>query len=250
MTRDPRLRELGAFLRARRSETAPADPDASRRQVPGLRREEVAAAVFISSEYYTRIEQGRLAPSAEVLARLATLYRLNEDQRFYARNLLSGEETADVPAAPDPRMLRLLDQLAAMPALLIGPGTAILAWNAAAAAMFVDFGRIPAADRTYVRLIFTDAEFQSRFRDLPGMRETVTGILRASGPPGQAAGLAAENAAFRELWERHDVTQPHSHLPIPLTHPVDGAVEVEQSVFRSADDPGQRLLLFARVERG
>jgi hypothetical protein len=63
--------ELGAFLKARRTELSPAEvglPDsAGRRRVKGLRREEVALLASISPDYYTRLEQGRRQASEPVL---------------------------------------------------------------------------------------------------------------------------------------------------------------------------------------
>jgi transcriptional regulator with XRE-family HTH domain len=49
--------------------------------VSGLRREEVALLAAISTEYYTRIEQGRLQASAPLLDEIAQVLRLNDDQR-------------------------------------------------------------------------------------------------------------------------------------------------------------------------
>src|SRR6266480_7217834 len=74
-SRDQEQNELGAFLRARRSELSPSDVDLSesgrQRRVAGLRREEVAQLAAISTDYYTRLEQGRIGPSGPVLASLA-----------------------------------------------------------------------------------------------------------------------------------------------------------------------------------
>ncbi len=79
--------ELGAFLKARRAELTPREaslPDTgSHRRVPGLRREEVAQLAAISIDYYTRLEQGRIRASASVLAALARVLQLDEDQRTY-----------------------------------------------------------------------------------------------------------------------------------------------------------------------
>jgi hypothetical protein len=55
-------REPGEFLRARRTELSQAavglPGTGNRRRVHGLRREEVAALSSISTDFYTRIEQG------------------------------------------------------------------------------------------------------------------------------------------------------------------------------------------------
>ncbi|MFF2437505.1 helix-turn-helix domain-containing protein [Streptomyces sp. NPDC058107] len=55
--------ELGDFLRSRRSRLRPEDAGAASsggvRRVPGLRREKVAHLAGVSTDYYTRLEQGR-----------------------------------------------------------------------------------------------------------------------------------------------------------------------------------------------
>ena len=83
-TRVPHLRELGEFLRAHRGTLDPTEfgivSSTSFRRVSGLRREEVAELAGISSDYYTRIEQGRLAPSGSVLESLIRVLRLDDDQ--------------------------------------------------------------------------------------------------------------------------------------------------------------------------
>src|SRR2546429_4353299 len=90
-SRDQEQNELGAFLRARRSELAPSDVDlpegGRQRRVAGLRREEVAQLAAISTDYYTRLEQGRIHASAPVLASLARVLRLHDDQRTYLYEL-------------------------------------------------------------------------------------------------------------------------------------------------------------------
>src|SRR5215208_3163525 len=97
MSRNTDQNELGAFLRVRRSELSPSDVDlpegGAQRRVAGLRREEVAQLAAISSDYYTRLEQGRIHPSAPVLASLARVLGLDDDQRTYLYEL-AGTNTA------------------------------------------------------------------------------------------------------------------------------------------------------------
>src|SRR3954467_5394904 len=109
--------ELGSFLRARRSELTPSDvalPDGGgQRRVAGLRREEVAQLAAISIDYYTRLEQGRIRPSAPVLASLARVLRLDDDQRTYM-NELAGTPAQSRRRAPQkvkPYMQRVLDRI-------------------------------------------------------------------------------------------------------------------------------------------
>ena len=83
--------ELAGFLRSRRERISPADaglPAGGRRRTPGLRREEVARLAFISTEYYTRLEQARAPrPSREVLGGLARALRLTDAERRHLHHL-------------------------------------------------------------------------------------------------------------------------------------------------------------------
>ncbi|MEU8323826.1 helix-turn-helix transcriptional regulator [Nonomuraea sp. NPDC048881] len=58
-----RSRELADFLRSRRARITPDQAglpaDGRARRVSGLRRGEVARLAGVSTEYYTRLEQGR-----------------------------------------------------------------------------------------------------------------------------------------------------------------------------------------------
>ncbi|MET9328049.1 helix-turn-helix transcriptional regulator [Tsukamurella sp. NPDC003166] len=246
MARDARNTQLGAFLRARRGE-APAPP--GRRRVPGLRRGEVAARAFISEEYYTRIEQGRAVPSPELVERIGAVLGFDGDQAAYALGLLGQPAPAAPSNGPDSALTAVLDHLGDLPAVVVGPFTAILAWNAAAAALLIDFGRVPVEERLYVRLLFTDEQLQNRFEDLDAMRRTVIGVVRTSAPSGIPTGewiadLARISPEFAALWERNDAVRPHLRIRVRLCGD-DGAVTAyDQVVLQSADDSAHRLVLF------
>src|SRR6266480_7857649 len=108
--------ELAEFLKARRSELAPSDlglPDGgTQRRVAGLRREEVAQLAAISIDYYTRLEQGRIRPSAPVLASLARVLRLDDDQRTYMHELAGtpAKSRRHTPRKVKPYLRRVLDR--------------------------------------------------------------------------------------------------------------------------------------------
>src|SRR6185437_1917428 len=73
-TSEQRRAELGTFLRARRSQldrAAVGLPQAGRRRITGLRREEVATLSAVSVTWYTWLEQGRdVNPSGRSSTRL------------------------------------------------------------------------------------------------------------------------------------------------------------------------------------
>src|SRR5690349_16514 len=91
--------ELGAFLRARRGELDPRTvglDHTGNRRVRGLRREEVAQLAMISTDYYTRLEQGRVASaSGDVLDALASALRLGKDERNYLYKLANKNDLHD-----------------------------------------------------------------------------------------------------------------------------------------------------------
>src|SRR5437660_8823258 len=128
--RDQEQDELGAFLRARRSELSPSDVDlpegGTRRRVAGLRREEVAQLAAISTDYYTRLEQGRIQPSAPVLASLARVLRLDDDQRTYlyevaGTNPASAKARRRAPHKIKPHIQRAPDRITHPPPILLHP---------------------------------------------------------------------------------------------------------------------------------
>ena len=66
---DLKRRELGDFLRARRSRLTPESvglPRHRQRRTPGLRREEVAERAGIGVDWYIRLEQGRPVRVAQI----------------------------------------------------------------------------------------------------------------------------------------------------------------------------------------
>lgn len=95
---------LGDFLRARRDTCHPEDvgivPERHRR-VAGLRRDEVAALAGVSTEYYMRLEQGRVdSPSRQVLDALARALRLSivsTDYLYRLAGLGAPRATSAVP---------------------------------------------------------------------------------------------------------------------------------------------------------
>lgn len=101
-----RRSETADFLRTRRARITPEQAglpsDGRPRRVPGLRREEAARLAGVSTEYYTRLEQGRASnPSPEVLASLAEALRLDATEREHLGDLLSRPAAGGrTPASP------------------------------------------------------------------------------------------------------------------------------------------------------
>src|SRR5688500_6858008 len=118
---------LGAFLRARREQLAPACvgvPDFGRRRVPGLRREEIAHLAGVSATYYTRREQGRdRRPTPEVLDAIAAALQLDEHAVRHLHTLAAPAARTSAPRAPErvrDELHRLLDRHVDVPSWVLG----------------------------------------------------------------------------------------------------------------------------------
>jgi transcriptional regulator with XRE-family HTH domain len=250
------MNELGDFLKARRAQLttrAVGLPETTgHRKVDGLRREEVAQLAAISVDYLTRLEQGRVPASASVLETLSRALRLDEDQQAYLYKL-AGQ-------APRPRRRRvqqvraaarrLIDQLTEAPAVVLGRRLDILAWNASAIALYIDFVGIPVRDRNYVRLMFTHPGFRALHADWERDARTVVAALRmeaAADPydPDLAAlvgSLSVEDQDFRTWWASHRVTGAGSGTK-HYRHPVVGDLTLDCDTWDSPDGSGQRLMI-------
>lgn len=156
--------ELATLLRQARARVGPRDvglPAGSRRQVPGLRREEVAQLAGVSVDYVVRLEQGRGPhPSAAVLGALARALRLEDADRDLLFRLAGSTPPQEgrIPMVVRPSMLRLLDRMADLPALVISAKADVLAWNSMAAALLGDFSAWPPARRNIIWQAFLGTE--------------------------------------------------------------------------------------------
>jgi len=152
-----------------------------------------------------------------------------------------------------PNVRRLLEWLDT-PAVVVGRGTAVLAANPLFDALIADFAARSATQRYYAHWLFLDPAAREMLLDWePFARETV-GVLRASvtrfpaDPSLQrlVEELSAGSAAFRTLWDRHDVAAPTSGQK-RYRHRVAGEMTVLHEATQLPDD--QWLYLYW-AERG
>ena len=252
------MNELGTVLPTRRGELTPREvgvPEGSgARRVTGLRREEVAQLVSISTDYYTRIEQGRIKVSAPVLNTLAEALRLDEDQRRYLFSL-AGKPSARAPRRAvqkvQPQLQRLLDDLTTTPAIVMGRRMDILAWNDLAAAMMVDFGKIPAGKRNYVRILFTHPVMRALYADWDAVAQTAVAQLRmeAAKYPDDprltslVGELSVQDPQFAEWWAGRAVKSLNTGTKT-LNHQTAGELVLDWDTLVEAHDAEQQLVVW------
>lgn len=258
MARNTKMNELGIFLKARRAELTPRaaglGDSAGQRRVVGLRREEVAQLTSISTDYYTRIEQGRIQVSAPVLSTLADVLRLDEDQRRYLFSLAgkpSARAPRQTPQKVKPQLQRLLDDLAATPAIVMGRRMDVLAWNGLAAALIIDFGHVPAKHRNYVRILFTEPAMRTLYQDWESVAKTAVAQLRMAAAkypddPRLAAlvgELSVTNAQFSQWWAARNVASLSTGTKT-LIHPTAGELILDWDTLVEAGDADQQLVVW------
>jgi transcriptional regulator with XRE-family HTH domain len=258
MTGDPRRNDLGEFLKARRAELEPAAvglPEGGSRRVPGLRREEVAVLAAISTDYYARLEQGRIQASPSVLAALARVLRLDDDQRTYLYGLAARDDYRPPPRRPRPKvkaqLQRMLDDMNLTPAFVIGPRTEIVAWNTMGAALITDFAKIPDKQRYFIRLLITDPAMRDLYADWEGVTRLAIAQMRMHnannpGDPKLAAvvgELSVLDAQFRRWWAAHDVAVRDAGTK-HLRHPVVGDLHLDWNAVTWAADPDLQIIVW------
>ncbi|MEV6502612.1 helix-turn-helix transcriptional regulator [Streptomyces prunicolor] len=255
--------ELGAFLRARRSKLDPGTVGLAEtggpRRVPGLRREEVAQLATISTDYYTRLEQGRLpGASPAVLDALATALRLGPDERSYLYRL-ANKSDRQPPSGPRtervlPHTRMLLDNLRDSPAVLLGPYLDILAWNRPAAAVFTDFAAVPRRERNFLRLLFLDPTVRGRYVDWSGIARICVAYVRTAAEGRDEPRLSAligelslRDPDFRTWWaERHATYQ--SHGTKTFVHPAAGRYTLHWQTLRIPDTQQTLMVMTAPAD--
>jgi transcriptional regulator with XRE-family HTH domain len=250
--------QLGAFVRARRDRTTPAEvgmPVSGRRRVPGLRREEVAARADVNADYLRRVEQGRVLPSNAVLDRLADALGLGPSERTHLQTLADRARgrQAPTPAGPDvsPTLLRLLDALEPTPAVVLGRRCEVLAWNRTGAALDEVVARRPPEDRNVARRIVLDPTASELYPEREALVQEVADVLRLNAArfdddeelAALVDELLRESPEFRRQWDRQGVFEKSTGVKV-LDHPRVGRLELEYESFEVAPLTGKVLIVY------
>lgn len=242
---------LAEFLRARRALVRPEQlglvPGAAR-QVPGLRREELAMLAGVSTDYYVHLEQGREKhPSTQVLDALARVLQLDYDAHTYLRSLTApGAPAGRVDQHLGDTLANLLPQITT-PAMLVTPWLDVTARNQPADALY---DGLPLRDNL-ARMAFLDDEITHFVEDPDQLAQCTVATLRAAaGPqphPSQLIELIGElslrSDKFRQLWARHDIHRKGSAVK-HFHHRSAGRLTLHQHVMALPDHPGLQLWIY------
>jgi transcriptional regulator with XRE-family HTH domain len=245
---------LGRFLRTHRERLTPADVGIApgrRRRTPGLRREEVAHLAGLSATWVTWLEQGRsVALSARALDSLAQALQLSRAERAYLFELAGRRDPRQAESDDAPDAVLASVHAITGPAYLLDRHYNALAWNLAAAELFVGWLDPDSAERNLLRAMYVSPPLQALVEDWPHRAARLVAEFRAhsirhaSDAPMRALidSLMADSGAFREAWMSQDVEERQGGRR-GFRHPTLGLVHFEQITLLPAAAPGLMLAM-------
>ncbi|MEV0234615.1 helix-turn-helix transcriptional regulator [Nonomuraea sp. NPDC050786] len=256
-----RNEDLSEFLRRCRARISPESaglPErGAYRRVPGLRREEVAQLAGVSTDYYTRLEQGRqISPSPSVLEAVATALRLDDAERAHLSDLVRPQTGRAHRAAPvvqrvRPGLRRFLDSFTDQAGFILGRRGDVLATNHLCRVLMADFDAMPYRERNLTRWIILDPAARELYLDWEQIASEMTAILRldAGRHPDDTrtaelvGELSMKSEHFRRWWADHKVldrTFGHKRFH----HPLVGPVNIDYQAFTMPGEDDQTLFLY------
>ena len=254
--------ELSEFLTGRRAKVTPEQVGLrsyGRRQVPGLRREEVASLAGVSVEYYKRLERGNASGASDsVLNALADALQLDDAERAHLFDLAraaspvpSGRARRASSQKVRPVVQRIVDSIGS-PATVSNMRADYLTANALGRALYAPLFESGERPPNSARFTFLDPAAQQFFTDWENAaKDLVAGLRSEAGrnPHDRAltdlvGELSMRSEPFRKWWAAHDVRYHHTGHK-RLHHPIVGDLELEYEVMEVAAESGLRLAVFS-----
>ncbi|MBE1588298.1 helix-turn-helix transcriptional regulator [Nonomuraea angiospora] len=250
--------DLSEFLRRCRARISPKSaglPErGAYRRVPGLRREEVAQLAGVSTDYYTRLEQGRqISPTPGVLEAIAGALGMDDAERAHLFDLVRPQPAArrSPPQVQKVRsgLHRFLDSLTDQAAFVLGRRGDVLAANRLAKALLA--GAMPYRERNLTRWIILDPAARDLYVDWEKIASEMTAILRldAGRHPDDTrtaelvGELSMKSEHFRRWWADHKVLN-RSFGTKRFRHPVVGPLSIDYQAFTMPGTDDQTLFVY------
>lgn len=247
---------IGEFLRARREQVRPEDVGItvnSHRRVPGLRRDELALLAGISTEYYTRLEQGRdRNPSAQVLDAVARALGLDREASAHLHDLADPAHRRRRAPRRTERVRPTVTQLVASwdrtPAYVQGRYLDVLTSNRMAVAL----SPIYTPGTNLLRAALLDPAAQALLdvseRNIGGLIASLRAAAGADVDDPRLTELVGElsvkSDVFRRLWSRHHVRPQPGGGVHHMHHPQVGEMELRYDKFVVAGAEDQLLVIY------
>ncbi|MEV6344810.1 helix-turn-helix transcriptional regulator [Actinoplanes sp. NPDC051851] len=241
---------IGDYLRARREQARPEAMGITvngHRRVKGLRRDELAFLAGISTEYYTRLEQGRdRNPSAKVLEAIARALDLDSAAATHLHELAFAPSRPSRPERVRPSVIRLLDSWEHTPAFIQGRYLDVLAANRLATALSPLY--TPGVNLLRAVLLDPAAAALAASPEIRALIAILRGTAGAEPADPRLTELVDELTAasevFRRCWGRHEVVARPTTGIHHVRHPRVGELELHYDKFLVAGDEDQMLVVY------
>jgi transcriptional regulator with XRE-family HTH domain len=256
--------DVREFLISRRANVTPEQaglPDTGgERRVPGLRREEVAMLAGLSTDYYTRLERGKIRGASEsVLNAIARALQLDDVEREHLFDLARITPSTSAARSRKPTrasvrasVQRVLDNMN-IPAVVVNAQQDLIASNLMGRALFAP--HFEADKPNMARFIFLDSRAKDFYADWPLACSLTAAMLRfeAGRDPlnSQLTALIGElstrSPQFRKNWAEQDVHEHRTGRKV-YRHPEFGELDISYDVFEMPGEPGLSIASYTAEE--
>ena len=216
------------------------------RQVPGLRREEVATLAGVSVDYYNRMERGNLAGVSEgVLEAVAGALRLDEAERAHlfdlaraSKDRATGRRRSPARRTVRPSIEWMIDAMTGAAAFVVNSRQDILAANHLGRAFYAPMFE-SGAPANMARFTYLDPRAKDFFADWNRTAKECVAALRtqAGRDPFDrdlsdlVGELSTQCEEFAALWATHNV-RLHRKAEKYFHHPVVGDLTLRYDTTR------------------
>jgi hypothetical protein len=150
-----------------------------------------------------------------------------------------------------PRLQRVLDALEVSPAFIKTPTWDVVAWNCAAAAVLVDYGKLAAGERNVLRRIFLHSGIRAAQEDWQRVARFMVAAFRAdvarAGATANVKALVDElcraSPDFETMWRDNDVRASGEGNKL-LHHAAVGPLALEYSAFAVDGRPDLGMVIY------
>lgn len=258
--------EVRDFLTSRRARLTPDQAGltlyGSNRRVKGLRRQEVAMLADVSTDYYTRLERGKLSGVSEsVLEAVASALKLDESERVHlfdlarAANAGNRRRRATSKQQLRPGVQRILDTIGA-PAYVRNNRLDLLGVNQLGRALLSDLYTTDTSRPNLARYMFLDDRSGDFYSDWAAVAKDVVASLRLEagrnpydrGLTDLIGELSTRSEQFRTWWAGHAV-RLHRTSTKQMHHPIVGDLELTGEALELPGDTGLTIITYT-VEPG
>jgi transcriptional regulator with XRE-family HTH domain len=253
--------EVRDFLTSRRAKITPAEAGLTTygtRQVPGLRREEVATLAGVSVDYYNRMERGNLAGVSDgVLQAVAGALRLDEAERAHlfdlaraSRDRAAGQRRRPARRTVRPSIEWMINAMTGAAAFVVNSRQDILAANHLGRAFYAPVLDSP-APANMARFTYLDPRATDFFADWSRTAKECVAALRTQAGRDPLdrdlsdliGELSTQSEEFAALWATHDV-RLHRKTEKSFTHPVAGDLTLRYERLAVDGDPGLEIYAY------